>query len=227
MPEMDGFTATKTIREREALTGLHTTIVALTAHAMTGDREHCLAAGMDDYLSKPFNMDMLSEILKKWLLDQEESPLEPEDPADMEKMPPSGIRESAGERSGKAALTCNSEGPIDQRSLDVIRAIEVNGKTGVVRRVLSTYLNNSPELIRTIRNSLTTGDNVAVFHAAHTLKSSSAMCGALKLAELCKDMEMKGRINSLENAESLLLQIEAEYDVVQNALKHELERCKG
>ncbi|MBK7951590.1 MAG: response regulator [Deltaproteobacteria bacterium] len=70
MPEMDGFAATRAIREREQQTGRsgqRVPVVALTAHAMTGDREHCLAAGMDDYLSKPFTRAALSALLDRWL----------------------------------------------------------------------------------------------------------------------------------------------------------------
>jgi two-component system, sensor histidine kinase and response regulator len=65
MPEMDGFETTRVIREKEKLTGGHIPIVAMTAHAMTGDRERCLAAGMDDYISKPINRNELLECLEK------------------------------------------------------------------------------------------------------------------------------------------------------------------
>lgn len=67
MPEMDGFEATRAIREAETLLGRHTTIVGLTAHAMEGDRERCLEAGMDDYLSKPTSLEKLSRLLKMWV----------------------------------------------------------------------------------------------------------------------------------------------------------------
>jgi CheY-like chemotaxis protein len=68
MPEMDGFAATAAIRQREASTGRHVPIVAMTANAMQGDRERCLAAGMDDYVSKPVQFDGLVAILQKWAL---------------------------------------------------------------------------------------------------------------------------------------------------------------
>ncbi|ACH37096.1 response receiver histidine kinase response regulator [Citrifermentans bemidjiense Bem] len=66
MPEMDGYQATRAIRQRELGSGRHTTVIALTAHAMAGAREHCLSAGMDDYLSKPFNLEQLQELIVKW-----------------------------------------------------------------------------------------------------------------------------------------------------------------
>ena len=67
MPEMDGFTATREIRQRENANGMHTPIVALTANALEGDRERCLAAGMDDYLSKPLKIEALQETLERWI----------------------------------------------------------------------------------------------------------------------------------------------------------------
>ena len=73
MPEVDGYEATRMIRQRESLAGEEghrIPIVALTAHALEGDRELCLAAGMDDYLSKPFNADQIATILQKWTHDQ-------------------------------------------------------------------------------------------------------------------------------------------------------------
>jgi CheY-like chemotaxis protein len=67
MPEFDGFDATRAIRAAEANTGRHTAIIALTALAMDGDKERCLAAGMDDYISKPYNLQTLKETLSRWL----------------------------------------------------------------------------------------------------------------------------------------------------------------
>jgi CheY-like chemotaxis protein len=67
MPEIDGLAATEAIREKEKVTGTHLAVVALTAHAMKGDRERCLAAGMDDYLSKPIRPPELDAILESYL----------------------------------------------------------------------------------------------------------------------------------------------------------------
>ena len=66
MPEMDGYQATREIRKHEATLGIHTPIIAITAHAMTDDRNDCRDAGMDDFLTKPFMMEDLLNILKKW-----------------------------------------------------------------------------------------------------------------------------------------------------------------
>lgn len=67
MPEIDGIQCTRSIRDVDAKNGLHTPIVALTARAMSGDKEKCLAAGMDDYLAKPFTAQQLREVMERWI----------------------------------------------------------------------------------------------------------------------------------------------------------------
>lgn len=75
MPVMDGYEATRRIRELDAITGKHTRIVALTSQALTGDRENCLSVGMDDYLSKPVSIELLKEMIEKWLAEGAFEPL--------------------------------------------------------------------------------------------------------------------------------------------------------
>jgi CheY-like chemotaxis protein len=70
LPEMDGFEATRAIREQEKESGRHIPVIAVTAHAMKGDRERCLSAGMDDYISKPVNIETLREVIAKWISDE-------------------------------------------------------------------------------------------------------------------------------------------------------------
>jgi two-component system sensor histidine kinase/response regulator len=82
MPEMDGFEATAAIRAREKSTGAHIPIVAMTARAMSGDREKCLRSGMDDYVSKPVNLAELSSAIERVIV---RSRFEPSDPKDMMK----------------------------------------------------------------------------------------------------------------------------------------------
>jgi CheY-like chemotaxis protein len=228
MPELDGIEATKAIREREAHLGGHVIIVALTAHAMTGDREQCLAAGMDDYLSKPFSMEKLYNTLECWLM------VEPAK-ADLKKSPDVAsvdaktVRGHLGTavtepRNMVCPLTPVSDSPIDQQSLDMIRGLGGYGNPVVFGKVIYAFLETTPDQLRTLREGIDAGDPNMISTTAHGLKSASAMLGALRLSELLKEMEIKGKKNSLENILSLMTRIEKEYDNVQTAMELELEK---
>ena len=229
MPEMDGFAATKAIREREALLGGHAIIVALTAHAMAGDRDQCLAVGMDDYLSKPFSMEKLGHILERWLPERPEN-------ADLQMTRATAYThaEPLKEQQATSVTECGnnfsspppvSDIPIDKQSLDMIRALEGEGKPAILSRVIDTFLRNSPQQLQTLREGIDAGDPELVFITAHDLKSSSAMLGAMRLSELFNKMEKKGRIKSMGNIFQLMTQIEIEYESAQTALKWELVDC--
>ncbi len=223
MPEMDGFEATRAIREQESSENFrhenssskpcHCIILALTAHAMEGDREQCLASGMDDYLSKPFTIDQLRAMIERWL---------PKRPTSLEvsrEQPASSSTSSAELVSVKVSRPST----IDQKALDNIRSLQKEGDPPVLDKIVNIYLSNSPKLIQTLREAVTEPDATAMQKAAHSLKSSSANMGAMTLSSLCKELEMMGRNNSTENAGKILSEIESEYERVRVALTEELK----
>ncbi len=199
MPEMDGFTATATIRqqEREAGGHRHVPIIALTANAMEGDRARCLAAGMDDYLAKPFTMAQLSEVLTQWLRAQTSpdktepvsSPAASPDNVPSDQPPPPSAAE------------------IDKSAWEAILALQRPGRPDILAKVLTAYLNDSRILVEEIRTAVHTQDPVALAKAAHRLKSSSAQLGALATSAHCKELENLGRLARLDGAASLLAQL--------------------
>ena len=159
MPEVDGFAATAEIRRREAEAGgTRMPIVALTANAMCGDREHCLAAGMDDYLSKPFRQSELSNVLARSLPDRMISPRPDTEPESSEATP--------------------SMAELDQEPLEVLRSLERQGAAKLVSRTIGKFVSCSEELLDQISSSADRGDAVELGRAAHSLKSSSANVGA-------------------------------------------------
>jgi CheY-like chemotaxis protein/HPt (histidine-containing phosphotransfer) domain-containing protein len=274
MPEMDGFEATKHIREMEARNKgqqgsaltvrssnfaprisnfgqfSHLPIIAVTAHAITGDRERCITAGMDDYLSKPFVQDQLQAVLLRWMPPRPgESALngahQTVKPAVNESSVPVAAHThhtngSAVPRSSHETLSSVSSHPsngngaaaylgaptIDTRAWDSIRSLQRPGQPDMLCKVIDKYLSSSRQLIETMRTAVSQRDAGVLHRTAHSLKSSSATLGALRLAALCKEVEAMGRTNALDGVASLWENIEAEYALVQEALTAELNQVK-
>ena len=213
MPEMDGFEATRAIRELEAAraaTAARIPIVALTANAMGGDRARCLAAGMDDYLAKPFKKEQLWSVLTNWITRARarSSELHSAGPA----APAPGAPDAA--TLDEAMRTA----AIDMKALDNIRTLQQPGAPSLLEKIVTFYLDDAPRLCQAMREAIAAGDNGALQRAAHTLKSSSAALGALQLAELCKEMEAQARAGRVVDAEQWINRIESEYARVRAAL---------
>ncbi len=215
MPEMDGFTATRTIREQErsAPDHPHVPIIALTANAMEGDRTRCLAAGMDDYLAKPFTMVQLSGLLSQWLAKTQPAGGAPAatQPAD----PPDGPVEPT---------VSPAVAEIDKTAWDAIRALQRPGRPDILAKVLAAYLDDSRQLVEEIRTAVETQDADTLTKAAHRLKSSSAQLGALTTAAHCKELEGFGRLARLEDAARLLAPLADSHLAACAAIQAELQQ---
>jgi CheY-like chemotaxis protein/nitrogen-specific signal transduction histidine kinase/HPt (histidine-containing phosphotransfer) domain-containing protein len=232
MPEMDGFEATRRIREQEASGNIpsepplcplplaprpspsHIPIVALTAHALEGDRTKCLAAGMDDYLSKPFTQEQLQAVLQRWLTRGSGT------------SEPTHCEDGAGGRSHTKGSTRAANGEtasIDPRALAAIRALQRPGKPDVLSKAITIYLDTTPNILDALQAAVDTCDAEAVYQAAHRLKSSSANLGAQRLAMWCRKLETMGRGHSLDDAVTTFAELEAEYVSVISALSAQLE----
>ena len=248
MPEMDGFEATRRIRELEqeratsevqqsssdlSISNLeplrHLPIVAVTAHAITGDRERCLAAGMDDYLSKPFMQDQLQALLLRWLPSSgnDTAPKSERSTFDVRHSDPGPPPLTLDPRSSILPRDSYVEVPtIDPRAWESIRSLQRPGHPDMLCKVIGKYLTSSQQLIETMRMAVPQQDAAALHRTAHSLKSSSATLGALRLAALCKEAEAMGRANTLKGMSSLWEQLEAEYTVVHDALTAELNQVR-
>jgi len=241
MPEMDGFTATQLIREREASTTppspinvhrsvSHVPIVALTAHAMQGDRELCLAAGMDDYLTKPFTLSQLEQVLARWVFNRR--PVQVEVCGDVTNAPlqqnPATLQEVPALQMVKPRQdTIIEPKTIDQAALAAIRALQRPGQPDIVARIVTQYMDSSPEIIDRIRRAVLTKDAGELRAAAHRLKSSSAQLGATALASDCRELEMMGARGELERADETLKKLERHYADACAAFQDEIGKGKA
>jgi CheY-like chemotaxis protein/HPt (histidine-containing phosphotransfer) domain-containing protein len=218
MPLMDGYEASGIIRKEESqIPNKHTPIIALTAHAMKGDMDQCLAAGMDDYLSKPCNEGQIREILKKWLphtivkdlVDKTHLAAYQEDD---EK---NNIDNAPPKPAEKHPL-------LDQSALDALRSLQIEGEPDILAKIIRTYLRVSDPLVNELRETHDTNDFARVHNIAHSLKSSSANVGAMSLSALCKDLEMSSKDTANEKTAALIAAIELEFLRVQDALSKEI-----
>jgi len=240
MPIMDGFETTTRIREREhkvvedsGPAAHRLPIVALTAHAISGDRDRCLAVGMDDYLTKPFARDDLLGVLRRWLPPTEEPSLGSDVVAPGASRPreASAPEGAVGQPLARMPAISTSSTPLgstaarlDDRALAQIRGLQRPGQPSLLGKIVGLYLDGAPALLQGMREAVASGDGEALRQAAHGLKSSSANLGATQLAALCKELEQRGRDHRLEDAPALLREVDQHYAWVEEALVIEMAK---
>src|SRR6267142_1214734 len=223
MPRKDGYEATTEIRRLEDAAGekRHIPIVALTANAMEGDRERCLTSGMDDYLSKPLGREALRTVLERWIGE------DPQAGAQVAAEPalagPQAEAVAAPNAAASAAavpdVPPDGGAPIDMKTLESMRPLQRAGQPDVIPRVIGLYLSNAPSMMEELQIAVERGDTATVYRLAHSLKSSSAMVGALRLSALCKTLEARARETKEGAVPDGLPEIEAEYARVVEALR--------
>ncbi|GAC1339130.1 MAG: hypothetical protein NVSMB23_07720 [Myxococcales bacterium] len=208
MPEMDGLTATRLLRERH---GARPRVVAMTANAMRGDREKCLAAGMDDYVVKPVRAENMVAALRRAhaaLFEPATAPEAGTCPAAFQALPL--------ERDPTAT------GALDPSALARLREM-AGSATGVVDGFIRDHLESAARLVQTMRAALDAGEPRALEQAAHSLKGSTGLFGASRLAAACFALEQEAGQNGMANAPALVAAVEEEHRVAQEALLAELQ----
>ncbi|MTV41714.1 hybrid sensor histidine kinase/response regulator [Duganella radicis] len=200
MPVMDGFAATTEIRRHEQQRGRARSmpIIAITANALQGDRESCLAAGMDDYLSKPFTQQALGQTLSRWISLPRVAPPPAEAP--------------------------QQDDIINLQALENIRALSPANGAALLERVLQAFLRDTPAHLHSMRQAIAGNDAEQLRKAAHSLKSSSANVGAHALSQRSKELEQLARTDTTAGAAALLADMEHSFQAARQALGALLEK---
>jgi len=197
MPDMDGFEATRRIRALESGTGRHLPILAMTAHAMTEDRDRCLAEGMDDYLTKPISREALLRGVSQWL-----------------PMGPHAPRQEASDLPAPPA----------ELELDLVQFqslwVVFNRNPQEMRSVLlSPFFLKSEEVLRDFRHGIAAGERTKIRFAAHTLKGSSRTLGLAALGRIAEQLDQESDTASMEVLSTLIEQADKAFTKARDYLQ--------
>ncbi len=200
MPQMNGFEATKAIREREE--GIkHTPIIAMTAHAMKSDRERCLQAGMDDYLSKPIEPQELLDVISRW----------------------SRLRAQKKDGSPSAAQSSSSPGSKDI-PVNVEDALgRLGGDEKFLKEMLVELLHCLPTQLQRVDQAIETGDAKAVEAEAHSIKGGAGNLSANAIAQLALRLEVLGREGDLAGAKEMVGNLKSEFERLKKFVETALD----
>jgi PAS domain S-box-containing protein len=190
MPEMDGLDATNAIRSWEKAAGTHIPIMAMTAHAMKGDRERCLEAGMDGYISKPIRSGELEQAIAQLI-----SPPKPS--------------------KGPVSEVSHADDVIDYATL----LAGVDGDRRLLREIVRLFLADCPQRLSEIKEAIRRGDAGALGRAAHALKGSVGNFAAHKAFAACRRLENMGRGSDLDNAGEACVTLESELMFLSDQLR--------
>jgi len=193
MPEIDGLTATRKIREREKQTGSHIPIIAMTAHVMKGDRERCLQAGMDGYLTKPVSSAQLAEAIARVL-----------DPAHLYTPPLEAQAQEKREGWDRATALARIE-----------------HDEALSSELVQVFLEEVPAQLESMQQAFAVADFGVIERTAHTLRGELAYLGLAETAEKAKALEYQGRERNLQAAAELFPEFNAQLLMIAAAMRED------
>jgi PAS domain S-box-containing protein len=210
MPEMDGYDATAAIRKIQGPRS-KTPIVAMTANAMQGDRERCLAAGMDDYVSKPVRPEILRATVERW----------------SGRAPTPSPAAPTLSREPAPLTVATGRPPVDLDVLDQLGGLQPSSGADIIVEFIEIFLTDLPARLAAIREAIDTGEGSAIVSAAHSLKGGAAYMGARELSRLCADLEAAARSDDRSRWPVVAMALEAEASLVHEFLLHRVGSQPG
>ncbi len=204
MPGMDGFQTTVAIRKLAAWQNNRTPIIAITAGATAGEKERCLVAGMDDYLSKPIRLETLSGTLARWLPGARHSGLEP-------------LGSAFAEAAADSAPIALPSFVAEEKRAELLQAVGADPL--LLSRVLAAFLRGVPGKLAALETALGEKDVSTVRLLAHGMKSSGLFIGAACFAAFCKKLEDLADTGTLEGAGELAEKIRQEFSAIHRELE--------
>ncbi len=222
MPGMDGVEALGCFRKGgggrfDFVTPTDTPVIAVTANALGGDEERFLALGFDDYLSKPFRQSQLLAMLSKRLSPR--APALPESPGGGAGAPAPAPAAAAAPAQAAGEHTT----VLDAEALDRLRELDPKGENQLLSRVIKAFEKSTARLVPQVQDALRSDDRPTIRHVAHTLKSSSASIGAIRLSQVCADIEGLVRAGRPDPLDSRVAELCSEVESVLRALRRLLE----
>jgi CheY-like chemotaxis protein/two-component sensor histidine kinase len=224
MPEVDGFEALRRLRDdmtRTFTTARNVPVVALTANALAGDAERCLAAGFDDYLAKPFKQQQLFDLVLRWGAKGGSARIAPAAPCTgkISAALAATRPRPANTPAAPAATGAAGAKTLDMKAIERIREMENRGAKRLLERLLATYRTTATKLVADGTAALALDDSAGLRNVTHTLKSSSANVGAVELARRSAEVEALARSGQLAHAKEQWPQVQDELERVLRALE--------
>lgn len=204
MPELDGYATTRELRRREGASR-HTIVIAMTAHALPSDRQICLDAGMDDYITKPVRMERLADTLRRHLDD----------------------RPSSASDAAPGAPLAALAGIMDANMWQTLHDIPSDSEEGFLNDIVHMYVENTSAYLDALHDALTTNDTAAMVTIAHNLRGSSGNLGLNTMALLCARLEEAGREASLTDARAIVRRLDQELQRVRAAVSSPMTMSGG
>jgi CheY-like chemotaxis protein/HPt (histidine-containing phosphotransfer) domain-containing protein len=197
MPLMDGLEATRTIRSgKSGVLNPKIPIIAMTAHALKGDRERCLEGGMDDYISKPIAPQALAEALETWLDKAQKQP-------------------SADFAPGGETYPSASPPVFDRQAL----SDRLMGDANLVKEILAGFLNDMPKQLQSLKRCIDRRDAGSAGKQAHAIKGAAANTGGMALSAVAGKMEKAGQAGQMEEIAALMPELERQFDLLRTKMR--------